>query len=65
MRDGELEGMQCFDSEIEKLIRGGVVSLSAGLLSATNAGNLRVQLADIPDAREEQSEEESMIVRGF
>jgi len=40
MRDGELEGMQCFDSEIEKLIRGGVVSLSAGLLSATNAGNL-------------------------
>ena len=65
MRDGELEGMQCFDSEIESLIRGGVVSMSAGLLSATNAGNLRVQLADIPDAREEQPEEESMIVRGF
>ena len=63
MRDGELEGMQCFDSEIEKLIRGGVVSLSAGLLSATNAGNLRVQLADVPDTTQEQKEEDSLIVR--
>jgi twitching motility protein PilT len=49
IRDGELDGMQHFDGEIEKLVRAGIVSLSTGLLSATNAGNLRVQLADVPD----------------
>jgi twitching motility protein PilT len=49
MRDGEHEGMQFFDGEIEKLVRDGSVSLSSGLVSATNAGNLRVLLADVPD----------------
>jgi twitching motility protein PilT len=48
MIDGGLEGMQHFDGEIEKLIRAGVISMSTGLLYATNPGNLRVQLADIP-----------------
>ena len=48
MVDGELEGMQHFDGEIEKLIRAGVISMSTGLLYATNPGNLRVQLADVP-----------------
>src|SRR5512143_2800934 len=37
MRDGELEGMQTFDSEIEKLIRSGVVDMETGLSYATNA----------------------------
>jgi twitching motility protein PilT len=49
MRDGEIDGMQHFDGEIETLIRSGVVSMESGLLSATNPGNLRVQLADVPD----------------
>jgi twitching motility protein PilT len=49
MRDGELDGMQHFDGEIEKLVRAGVLTMSTGLLYATNAGNLRVQLADLPD----------------
>jgi twitching motility protein PilT len=44
MRDGEMEGMQYFDGEIEKLIRSGTVSYSTGLLYATNRGNLQVQL---------------------
>jgi twitching motility protein PilT len=48
MRDGELDGMQHFDGEIEKLVREGVISYSTGLLHATNPGNLRVQLADVP-----------------
>jgi twitching motility protein PilT len=64
MRDGELDGMQYFDGEIEKLIRSGIVSLESGLLSATNAGNLRVQLADVPaPAPPGESEEESLIIR--
>jgi twitching motility protein PilT len=48
MRDGELEGMQHFDGEIEKLVRQGAISFATALLYATNAGNLRVQLADLP-----------------
>ena len=47
MRDGSTEGMQCFDDEIEKLIRSGVIDAQTGLAYATNAGNLRLQLADL------------------
>ena len=50
MRDGDTEGMQHFDGEIEKLIRGGVVSLETGLAFATNAGNLKLELADFSEA---------------
>jgi twitching motility protein PilT len=58
MRDGELEGMQYFDGEIEKLVREKVISFATAMLHATNPGNLRVQLADVdPEA------EESLIVR--
>jgi len=63
MRDGELDGMQHFDGEIEKLIRAGAISMATGLLHATNAGNLRVQLADIPDTPQEQPDADSLIVR--
>jgi len=49
MRDGVLEGMQYFDGEIEKLIRSGVVDMDTGLSYATNPGNLRLELADLPD----------------
>jgi len=47
MRDGSTEGMQCFDDEIEKLIRSGVLDIPTGLSYSTNAGNLRLQLADL------------------
>jgi twitching motility protein PilT len=47
MRDGSTEGMQCFDDEIEKLIRAGVVDIQTGLSYSTNAGNLRLLLADL------------------
>src|SRR6476660_8237721 len=42
MRDGEMDGMQHFDGEIEKLIRSGAIAYSTGLLYATNPGNLQV-----------------------
>jgi len=49
MRDGDTDGMQCFDDEIEKLIRTGVVQTEIGLSYATNFGNLRLQLGDMLD----------------
>jgi twitching motility protein PilT len=56
MRDGALDGMQYFDGELEKLVRAGTIAQSTALLYATNAGNLRVALADVPD-------EDSLITR--
>jgi twitching motility protein PilT len=53
MRDGETEGMQYFDGEIEKLIRAGVVEVEVGLSYATNLGNLRLQLADLLDDQDD------------
>jgi twitching motility protein PilT len=46
MRDGDTEGMQHFDGEIEKMIRTGQVDFEAALSYSTNAGNLRLELAD-------------------
>jgi twitching motility protein PilT len=46
MRDGDTEGMQHFDGEIEKLIRNDVVDFETALTYSTNAGNLRLELAD-------------------
>jgi twitching motility protein PilT len=46
MRDGDTEGMQHFDGVIEKMIRSGVVDFETGLQFATNAGNMRLELAD-------------------
>lgn len=49
MRDGGLDGMQYFDGELEKLVRAGTISVSTALLYSTNAGNLKVALADVAD----------------
>jgi twitching motility protein PilT len=46
MRDGSTEGMQHFDGEIDKLIRAGIVDFETGLTYSTNAGNLRLEMAD-------------------
>jgi twitching motility protein PilT len=53
MRDGELDGMQHFDGELEKLVRNGTVSLKTAYLYASNAGNLALQLADVRDTDDE------------
>jgi twitching motility protein PilT len=50
MRDGDTEGMQHFDGEIEKLIRSGAISMETGLAYSSNAGNLKLQLADLAEA---------------
>ena len=47
MRDGDTEGMQHFDGCIEQMIRAGSIDIDTGLAYATNAGNLRLLLADI------------------
>jgi len=50
MRDGSDDGMQCFDNEIEKLIRAGTIDLEIGLSYSTNPGNLRLELADFSES---------------
>jgi twitching motility protein PilT len=47
MRDGDTEGMQHFDGEIEKLIRAGMIDYTTAMAYATNPGNLRLQLGDL------------------
>jgi twitching motility protein PilT len=49
MSDGELDGMQHFDSELEKLVRAGQITMANALAYATNPGNLRLQLSDVAD----------------
>jgi twitching motility protein PilT len=56
MRDGSEDGMQHFDGEIERLIRERIIELDTGLGYATNAGNLRLQLADFKPEEEQQPE---------
>jgi twitching motility protein PilT len=54
MQDGDTEGMQHFDGEIDKLVRAGVVDLDTGLAYATNPGNLRLALSDLDGAKAEE-----------
>lgn len=56
MRDGDIDGMQTFDGELEKLVRSSTISPTTAYLYATNPNNLRVALADVPD-------EDSLITR--
>jgi twitching motility protein PilT len=51
MRDGDTEGMQHFDGEIEKMVRSGLVEFEAAMSFSTNAGNLRLELADFLENR--------------
>ena len=51
MRDGEQDGMQYFDGEIEKLIRQDLIDFDMGMSFSTNANNLRLQLADLVEER--------------
>ena len=50
MRDGETEGMQDFDSEMERMIRNGTLDKEVALGYSTNPGNLRLQVADFKRA---------------
>ena len=50
MRDGSTEGMQHFDGELERMVRDGTLDLDIALSYATNAGNLRLEMADLAEA---------------
>jgi twitching motility protein PilT len=56
MRDGGNEGMQHFDGEIDKLIRAGIVDFETGLTYSTNAGNLRLEMADFADEHQHRGQ---------
>jgi twitching motility protein PilT len=47
MEQGELEGMQTFDGEIERMIRAGVITKEDGMAYASNYGNLLLRLGDL------------------
>src|SRR5207244_13424972 len=47
MRDGNMDGMHCFDQTIEEMIRTGVIEFETGIAYATNPGNLRLELSDM------------------
>jgi len=55
MRDGDTEGMQHFDGELEKMIRNGIIDFETALTYSTNAGNLRLELADFSEDRRNKS----------
>ena len=55
MRDGSTEGMQDFDSELERLVRSDIITLDMAMAFATNSGNLRLQLADFAQAAPQAS----------
>jgi twitching motility protein PilT len=57
MKDGDQEGMQDFDGNIENLIRAGVVDFETGLAFATNPGNLRLSISDIADETQREAAE--------
>ena len=59
MKDGDQEGMQDFDGNIEKLIRAGVIDFETGLAFATNPGNLRLSISDIADETQRDAAEKA------
>ncbi len=50
MRDGEIDGMQDFDTVIRKMIENDQISLEDGLSFATNQNNLLLQLKGLSGA---------------
>src|SRR5687767_1934012 len=66
MRDGELDGMQHFDGELEKLVRAGTIAKKVAYAYATNPGNLQVQLADVAEETvAPPADDAPVITRGF
>jgi twitching motility protein PilT len=50
MEQGDQDGMQTFDTVIERLIRDGVVSIETALPYSTNANNLLLKISDLASA---------------
>ncbi len=64
MHDGQVDGMQTFDDELEKLWSQGVISRETAMVSATNPTNLGLRLTDenmpTPEAEATKSDDEMM-----
>ena len=50
MVQGDQDGMQTFDTVIEKFIRDGLVSIENALPYASNANNLLLKISDLAGA---------------
>lgn len=57
IRDGNLDGMQCFDDELENLARNGIIGIDAALAYASNQGNLRLAISDLIEETGAHSDE--------
>jgi len=49
MRDGDQEGMQEFDGQLERAVELGVITKQDALHFATNAGNLNLRLSEVEE----------------
>lgn len=58
MEDGANEGMQTFDGVLENMIREKVITVSQGLVYATNANNLQLRISDLSSTPKPNIEEE-------
>jgi Tfp pilus assembly ATPase PilU len=61
MHDGQVDGMQTFDDELEKLWNGGVITKEIALAYATNLTNLALRMTDEPATAPQQQEGQSML----
>jgi twitching motility protein PilT len=61
MHDGQVDGMQTFDDEIEKLWNNGVISKETALAYSSNPTNLALRMTDEPAAAGKQSGDGSML----
>jgi len=49
MRDGDQEGMQEFDNELERAVHLGVITRQDALTYATNSGNMALRLSEVDE----------------
>ena len=61
MHDGQVDGMQTFDDEIEKLWNNGTISKETALAYASNPTNLALRLTDEPESAQKKEEDSSML----
>ncbi len=63
MHDGQVDGMQTFDDELEKLWSESVISRETALVNATNPTNLALRLTeeDKPAATEAEKSDDEMM----
>jgi twitching motility protein PilT len=61
MHDGQVDGMQTFDDELEKLYQARVISKETALSYASNATNLALRLVDEPETPQTGDQDNSML----